>query len=310
MKKIGVIGSFVVDLTARTERLPQPGETVKGISFKAGAGGKGSNQAIAAARAGAKLRFSTKIGTDSFSQFCLDAIGKEENIDSSRIFKTEEHGTGTALISVSEVTGQNEIVVVPGASSAFDEKDIESLDSLLDGLDYLLLQLEINDDATEALIRKAYSKGIKIILNPAPAYNIASELYPMLYAVTPNETEAAFLTQLPCTCESEEKAIADHFHSLGVENVIVTIGKNGIFYSGEGGERRIPNYDLKPVDTTGAGDAFNGGLLAYLGKGFSLLEAARHAMVVSNISVTRYGTSSSMPYEDEIEEFIKNNGLL
>lgn len=310
MKKIGIIGSFVVDLTARTERLPRPGETVKGLSFRAGAGGKGSNQAIAAARQGAKLRFSTKIGNDSFSSFCRDAIGNEKNIDASWVFTTDEAETGTALISVSEETGQNEIVVVPGASCTYSDEDIKALDSMLDGLDYLLMQLEINNDATEKLIRKAYGMGIKVILNPAPAYQIAKDLYPMLYLVTPNETEAALLSGMKCTNEDEERAIASYFASLGVKNTIITIGRNGIFFSGEGTERRIPNYDLRPVDTTGAGDAFNGGLLAYLGEGMTLLEAARHAMAVSNISVTRHGTSASMPSREDVDELIGKYGLL
>ncbi len=310
MKRIGVIGSFVVDLTARCNKLPTKGETTKGKSFKAGAGGKGSNQAIAAARLGRDVLFSTKLGNDEYASYCLNAVNEEKNLDGEYIFKTDEASTGIALIAVSEESGDNQIVVVPGACETYNDEDIEKLEPLLNSIDILLLQLEINMDATEKLIKAAYKKAIKVILNPAPAAPLNEELYKYLYLVTPNESEAETLSGIKVNDEDSAEKASKWFIEKGVENVIITLGKKGAYLHTKNFNKLYKNYPLKAIDTTGAGDSFNGALLAYLSDEMSLEDAVSKAMAASNISVTRKGTSAAMPTEKDVEDLIKIYGLL
>lgn len=308
MKKVAVVGSFVVDLMARTPHLPEPGETVKGSFFKAGPGGKGANQAVAAKRAGSNLVFSTKLGTDSFAEIAYKSF-ENETISSEYIFKTEEAATGAALISVDETTSQNEIVVVLGACNTFSEEDLERLKPGLEGCEYLLLQLEINTDATEKLINWAYGQGIRVILNPAPVQELPKELYSKLYLVTPNEVEARILTGIACDNPEGCQKAADKFLEKGVKNVIITLGSRGIYLYDGSSQQVLENYDVKVLDTTGAGDAFNGGLLAGLSQGMTLKQATIYGNVVSNLAVTRLGTAPAMPTRDEIEAFIREKEI-
>lgn len=307
MEKIAIIGSFVVDLMGRAPHLPTPGETVKGSFFKMGPGGKGFNQAVAAHKAGGAIFFSTKIANDTFGNLALTKM-KEESMDTKYIFYSEDQGTGAALISVDATTGQNEILVVPGACSQFTEDNIAELDNLLNQCTYLLLQLEINTEATEQLIVKAYNKGCKIILNPAPVSKIDENLYKYLYLITPNEVEAQILSNLKCESIDDCRLISNYFYDKGIKNLIITLGKKGVYIKKENTKDIIlDNYKVPVVDTTGAGDAFNGGLVAGLSKGMELIEACKYANVVSNLSVTKLGTSTSMPTIEEIEEFMKLN---
>ena len=303
--KTAVVGSFIVDLMARTPHLPVEGETVKGSFFRMGAGGKGYNQAVAAAKAGADVVYSTKVGKDAFSSILYSTL-EENSIRNPLIFETSEASTGAALITVDEKTSQNEIVVVLGASATVTDDDIEKIMDSIRDAGYLLLQLEINTDALEKIILKAHERGIKIILNPAPYQLINESLYPLLYAVTPNEVEAACLAEMEYRAKDNAPAIAETIRNKGVENVIITLGKNGVYLLEENGEGQFfSNYDsIKVVDTTGAGDAFSGGLLCALGEGRSLSDAVAFANVVSNLSVSRLGTSTSMPTRDEIDSFM------
>lgn len=308
MKKVAVIGSFVVDLMARTPHLPEPGETVLGSFFRAGPGGKGSNQAIAAKRAGCNLAFSTKIGQDAFSAIALDAF-QRDGISQEYVFQDPLAPTAVALISVDEQTSQNEIVVVLGACSTFNSQDLSALDTMLDGCEYLLLQLEINADALEQIIRMAYAKGIRIILNTAPVQKIPEDLYPMLYLVTPNEVEARILTGVACEDPDGCEKVAQAFFRKGVENVILTLGKRGAYVNDRNQQVFLENYDVPVLDTTGAGDAFNGGLLAGLSQGMDLMRAAAYGNVVSNLAVTKLGTAPAMPTKEEIDTFLHRNGI-
>lgn len=308
MKKVAVVGSFVVDLMARTPHLPEPGETVMGSFFKAGPGGKGANQAAAAKKAGSDLIFSTKIGRDSFAEIAKDSF-ESNGISLEYVFENSQAPTGAALISVEETTSQNEIVVVLGACNTFNDEDIKKLEGALEGCEYLLLQMEINPDATEKLIRLANVMGIKVILNTAPVQELAKELYPMLDLVTTNEVEARILTGIPCDDLEGCRKAAQAFFDKGVEHVIITIGKRGVYYNDGMREELISNYDVPVVDTTGAGDAFNGGLLAGLSQGMDLLSAARYGNVVSNLAVTKLGTAPAMPSREEIQEFIKTHKI-
>ncbi len=305
--KTTVIGSFIVDLMARTPHLPVEGETVKGSLFRMGAGGKGYNQAVAAAKAGADVIYSTKVGNDSFADLLYSTLS-ENNLKDALIFKSEDTSTGVALISVDENTSQNEIVVVLGASATITDSDIEEIFDKIKGAEYLLLQLEINTDALEKIITRAHSENIKIILNPAPIQPISDYIYPLLYAITPNEVEAATLAGIGYEKKEDAVMIAEKIKAKGVSNVIITLGKNGVYLSDEGGENHyFDNYkSIKPLDTTGAGDAFSGGLLAALGEGKSLYDSVAFANVVSNLSVTKLGTSSSMPSREEIDAFLQS----
>lgn len=307
MKRIAVIGSFVVDLMARTPHLPVPGETVKGSFFRMGPGGKGYNQAVAAAKAGGNVFFSTKTGTDSFADILSDSM-KDFGISDSLVFHDKENGTGIALISVDEVTSQNEIVVVSGACGTITEEEVNQMFQHLDGVEYLLIQLEINLDAIEMIIERAYSKGIRIILNPAPVQPVSDSILAKLYAITPNEVEAQILSSIAYDRPSDCCRIADYFMARGVQNAVITLGSSGVYAKTEEEERFLSNYkDIAVVDTTGAGDAFSGGLLAALGKGYDFMDAVEYANVVSNLSVTRIGTSPAMPSAAEIDDFIRTH---
>jgi len=309
MRKIAIVGSYVADIMARTPHLPSLGETVKGSFFRIGAGGKGFNQAIASAKAGNKPLFITKIGNDHFGKMAIDML-HENGMDTSQIIISPTENTGIALISVDEQSGQNEIIVVPGASGTFSTEDIgKSLHSLKD-FDFLLVQLEINNDATLELIKQAKNLHINTILNPAPVQEIQDSLYDGLFLISPNEVEAQQLSGLSYNNDSDCTLIAEYFLKKGVQNVVITLGKRGAYLNTGKNEYFIDNYKVPVVDTTGAGDAFNGGLLAGLSKGMSVVSAFRYANVVANLSITKTGTSNSMPDEIEINEFISHNAVI
>jgi ribokinase len=306
--KVGIIGSFVVDLMARAPHLPEPGETVKGSLFKMGPGGKGFNQAIAAHRAGSELVFSTKLGKDDFSAIALDTL-KADGLSSEYVFTSPEAPTGIALISVDENSSQNEIIVVPGACNTYNAADVARLEAMVSGCAYLLLQLEINLDALEMAVDMAERLGVRVILNPAPVISLPEGLYKKLYMVTPNEVEARILTGVPCDDPEGCARAAAVFFDRGVRRVIITLGSRGVYVHDGEREWNFANYPVKILDTTGAGDAFNGGLLAALGKGMKLEEAAEYGNVTANLSVTKLGTTPSMPREKEIGAFVQERHI-
>ena len=283
-------------------------EIIDMTKVAAGPGGKGSNQAIAAKRAGCDLVFSTKLGEDSFAKIGWQAC-EMDKVSSEYIFTSKTVPTGAALISVDEITSQNEIIVILGANETFTSEELQKLDKALDGCEYLLLQLEINLDAVYQLVDIAASKNIKVILNPAPVQNIVPQIYKKLYMVTPNEVEAKILTGITYEKDEDCKKIADIFFEMGVKTVLITLGKRGVYVNDGTKEVFIDNYELPVVDTTGAGDAFNGGLLAGLGRGMDLFTAAAYGNVISNIAVTKMGTAPAMPYASEIDTFIAEYGL-
>lgn len=301
-KKILVFGSYVTDLTARADRLPLEGETVKGSSFYSGPGGKGSNQAVAAHRAGADVLLVTKLGRDSFGQNAKNFYAAE-GMRLEGILTDEVHETGAALILVDSVTAQNEIAVVLGACNHFDQYDMEIVHPLIQQADIVLTQLETNLDATEEVLRYAKLHGRKTILNPAPAHPLSDELLKSVDVITPNETEASLLTGIPVDSSRESvRRAATCFLKKGVGQVIITLGAAGVY--GTDGTRELfyPALDLGAVvDTTGAGDAFNGGFAAGLAQGYDFFEAIRYGSVVSGLAVTRQGTAPAMPSRQEIQ---------
>lgn len=306
MGKVTVFGSFVVDLMGRTPHLPVPGETVKGSMFKMGPGGKGFNQGVAAHKAGADVTMVTKLGKDSFANVALDAM-KELNMKQDYVFVTEEAETGCALILVDENTSQNEIVVLLGACNTITDDEVDSLTNILKDSEYLLTQLETNVSATNRVIDIAHKNHAKVILNTAPVQPIEDEVLKKVYLITPNEVEAEILTGIPVDSKENADKAADWFFEKGVENVLITLGGRGVYIATNEKREIIPAYHVEAIDTTGAGDAFNGGLVAALAEGKNLWEAAAFANALAAIAVQRLGTTPAMPTREEIEQFIKEN---
>jgi len=301
--KAAVFGSFVVDLMARSPHLPAPGETVRGSMFKMGPGGKGFNQGVAAHKAGADIAMFTKLGRDTFASVALDAMA-DIDLSDEHIFYSDDVPTGTALILVDEHSAQNEIIVIPGACATITAREVESIRHTLSECDYVLLQLEVNQDANEAVAKMACAYGTKVILNTAPYSPASDEFLSMCYMVTPNEVEAEAASGIPVTDLDSAKLAADYFHKKGVEAVVITLGSRGVFVSAEGICEIIPAYKVNAIDTTGAGDAFNGGLLTALLEGKPLCEAARFANALAALSVQKLGTTLSMPTRAEIDAFL------
>ena len=306
MKKIVVFGGFVVDLTARTQRLPVPGETVKGSTFKMGPGGKGSNQAVAAHRAGADITLVTKVGKDLFGKVATDFY-TSEGMDTSYVFEDDCIETGIALITVDENTAQNEIVVVSGACGNITDEDVEKVRNLIASAGILLLQLEVNNDALYKVIDIAHEAGVTIVLNPAPAAPLPDAVMAKIDIVTPNETEAQVLTGVKVETEADAKQAAAVFMEKGVKQVVITMGALGAFATDGVKSELVGRLDVNSIDTTGAGDAFNGGFVTALAEGKDLFTALRYGNVTGALSVTKLGTAPAMPYKEEIQAFYQKN---
>ena len=303
MGKAVVFGSFVVDLMARTPHLPIPGETVKGLVFKKGAGGKGFNQCVAAHKAGADVTMITKLGRDSFADEALNVM-KELNMPQDHLFFSEETETGIALILVDDNSSQNEIVIVPGSCNTITREEIQSIEDVFKDAEYVLMQLEVNQDANNLVEEIAQKYGCKVIINTAPYAPMTDEFLSKAFMVTPNEVEAEEITGVHVEDLESAKKAAKYFLAKGVKQVLITLGSKGVFVSANGREEIIPAYRVEALDTTGAGDAFNGGLLAALSKGQTIWEAVRFANALAALSVQRLGTTPSMPWLKEIEEFL------
>lgn len=302
-KKITVFGSFVVDLTSWADHLPVAGETAKGINFKLGPGGKGSNQAIAAKRADADVTLITKVGNDVFGKVALDFY-RDEKLDTSHVFIDNEIETGTALIMVDKYSGQNQILVVSGACDHITAEDIEkSMPSIMES-DIILLQLEINMDALEKVVDIAHSAGKTIVLNTAPAHQLSDSLLQKIDIITPNEIEAGILAGVPINEPQDAEKVAEILLNRGVKNVVITLGKHGVLVKTPDRQAFIPALIVEALDTTGAGDAFNGGFVAALAEDLDIFEAAHFGNAVAALSVTKLGTAPAMPHRNEIDDLL------
>jgi len=300
--KITVFGSFVVDLTGWAGHLPIAGETVFGENFKMGPGGKGGNQAVAAHRAGADVTFITKVGKDPFADIATNFY-KSEGMDTRYILTDGEKSTGIALICVDGHSGQNQILVVPGACTNFTDADIELIRPVIEQSDYLLVQFEVNMDALEKAMDIAKAKGVKIVLNTAPVRKVSKEFLCKADIITPNEMEAAGLLDMEISSESDAKKACDAFHAMGIGCAIITMGKAGVYASMNGEQRMIPSFKVDAVDTTGAGDAFNGAFITALAEGLDLFRAVEFGNKAGALCVTRMGTAPAMPFRREIDAF-------
>ena len=306
MNNIIVFGSFVVDLMSRAPHLPVPGETVKSLMFKMGPGGKGFNQGIAAHKAGGKVTMVTKLGNDAFANVALDMLN-EQNMSTEFVFRSEEAPTGAALIMVDENTSENSIMVAAGACDTFNDEDISKIEPIIKSSEIILTQLETNMDAVEKVIDIAYKNGVKVILNPAPIQPIKDELLKKIDIITPNEVEAEILTGIKISNTSDAYKSAKFFLDKGIKEVVITLGKNGVLAVTKQKQELFKNYNVNVVDTTGAGDAFNGGFVTALAEGKDIFEACRFGNVVANLAVTKLGTSVAMPTREEIDKFIEEN---
>lgn len=300
-KKILVVGSSNTDMVIRTERLPRPGETILGGTFLMNPGGKGANQAVAVARLGGQVAFVGKVGNDIFGHQALQLF-EEEGIDTSGLLSDPQHPSGVALITV-DAKGENCIAVASGANANLSPADMARAEALIDRAEWILMQLESPLDTVEYVARTAHAKGKKVILNPAPAPGgpLPSALFEHLYLITPNETEAEMLSGIPIQDRTSAEEAARRLTALGAKNVIITLGSKGaLVYSG-GEALLVPAFDVEVVDTTAAGDVFNGALAVALSEGRSLAEAARFACKASALSVGRLGAQSSVPYRNELD---------
>lgn len=297
--KIVVVGSFNTDLTSYMERMPRPGETVNGRRFVTGPGGKGSNQAVAAARLGAEVTFVGRVGQDVFAELALNTW-KKEGINTDFVVHDPEHSTGVAPIFVDD-SGENSIVVVLGANLAMQPSDVDAAAHIIAEADILLTQLEINYDIVAYALKVAKEKGVRTILNPAPAGTLPRDVLALADFMTPNETELEVLSgtsHLPVEEAARSLLVTDD------QTVIVTLGAQGARYVRKHESVRIPGFQVDVVDTTGAGDAFNGGLAVALAEGLSLQDAIRFANATAALCVTRPGTAPSMPYRNEVEALL------
>jgi ribokinase len=298
MTKILVIGSSNTDMIVKTERFPLPGETILGGNFFMFPGGKGANQAVAAARLGAEVCFICKVGGDIFGQKALDGFFNEK-IDTQYCIKAPDLASGVALIIVNEA-GENEIVVAPGANNHLTISDIDDSQAAITESEIILLQLETPIETVEYTINKAAKAGKKVVLNPAPAQSIKSEVYRSLFLITPNETEAKILTGIPVyDLESADHA-AQELLNKGVQNVIITMGSKGAFFKNTIEKIFVPAQNVKAIDTTAAGDVFNGALVVGISRGLGWQEAIKFANAAAGISVTRMGAQASAPYLTEL----------
>jgi ribokinase len=298
-----ILGIFNADAAYRAPRLPKLGETILGADFHLGPGGKGSNQAVAAARAGGDVHMLTRLGDDDFATMAR-AVWAEAGVNPHVIVDRDSH-TGSAFIFLQEGTGQNAIIVCAGAAGRISEGDVEANRALIEGAGVFLTQLEQPQAAAFAALRIARAAGVTTILNPAPAADLPDEMLALVDLLTPNESEAETLTGLPVTTLAEAEAAADALIARGVGAVIVTLGAQGVLWRKDGQSLHMPARAPGPVvDTTGAGDAFNGGLAVALSEGQAMADALAFGCAVAGISVTRHGAATAMPARAEVEALL------
>lgn len=297
-----VIGSSNTDLSINVERIPRSGETILGGEFFSTAGGKGANQAVAAARAGGAVTFIARVGQDVFGEKALAGF-VEVGINARYVVRDPTKASGTALIFVGK-NGDNCIAVSSGANGELSPADVHNARNAFRHARIVLLQLETPLKTVEAATKLAKFAGVPVILNPAPAQPLSSRLLRNVCLLTPNETETELLTGVRVINEATAAKAADKLRARGVQNVIITLGARGAFVAGKNVSCLIPGYKVKAVDTTGAGDAFNGTLAVTLAEGKSLLDAVRFACAAAAVSVTRFGAQVSLPVREEIEQML------
>ena len=303
---ICVFGIFVADICFFADSIPVAGQTILGDKYLIGPGGKGSNQAIAAARAGGEVSFISKVGRDNYADLAI-SLYKDSGINYDGLEIEENESTGSAGILINRKTGENAINVVPGAAGTIGKNLIDKNLNIIKNSKIFLTQLETPKDVTLYALKEAKSQNCITILNPAPSSEIPDDYFQFFDFFTPNETEASFYFNKPVKNEDDCKVAGNFFLEKGVKNILITLGEKGCYFKNSNEEFLMPASKLnKPVvDTTGAGDAFNGGLSVALSQNKTYKQSIEFANLVAGISVTREGAANSMPTKKEIEESIK-----
>jgi ribokinase len=305
MSKLVVLGSINADHVLQVTDFPRPGETVTGRGYRIVPGGKGANQAVAAARLGADIGFIARIGQDAIGAQMYTGF-QQDGMDVQGVSIDPQLPTGIAIIYVAD-HGENSIGISPEANGALTPEVVEQFKPLLLAADTLLLQLEVPLETVAAAISLAHANQVKVVLNPAPARPLSAELLAQVDLITPNQTETELLTGVPVTDARSAAAAAAQFHALGIPEVMITMGKAGVWYSNRGVGKLVPGFRVQAVDTTAAGDTFNGALLAQLQRNDDMDAAIRFAHAAAAISVTRPGAQTSIPTRREVEQFLASH---
>lgn len=304
---ITVIGANTIDYFNYSQRLPSPGETIVGEEMMIGPGGKGANQAVAAAKLGAPVCWLSKVGAlDRYKDMILDGV-KAVSIDASAVEEVEGVFCGAGFVTVNTQTGQNCITVLHGANAAITPEYIDAHREKILNAKICMAEFQIPVETAKYALTMAKEHGVMTICNPAPAAKIEDAFFPMIDIITPNEVEVRDITGIEVTdCSSAERA-AVYLHEKGVRNVVITMGGRGAYVSAEGTGRLIPSYTVQAVDTSGAGDCFNGALAYALHEGADLFAAAGFANAAAAVSVCRKGTMDSMPTLENVECFLREH---
>ncbi|MQS76724.1 ribokinase [Lactobacillus halodurans] len=305
MKKILVIGSFMTDLVVKADRFVEEGETIIGNSFNQFTGGKGANQAIAAARLGSNVEMIGELGKDSFGKDQIQSL-ENNNVKHDHVLFTGKAKSGVGNPQV-DASGNNRIVVVPGANLKLTPKNLEELSNTIQSADIIVLQLEIPFETVYKAIELGHKYHKQIILNPAPAADLNQDYASMVTYMTPNEHEAQMLTGIDTSTPDGIKKSASELLKQGYQNVIITIGDKGSYFVNKNVEIQISAYKVKAVDSTAAGDAFIGAFAYGLSRGNSIQDSLQYASAVSAIAVTKMGAQPSLPSKKEVDDFLKNN---
>jgi ribokinase len=309
-KPIVVVGSINLDLAVFASRNPRAGETILGTRFDLFTGGKGANQAVAAARLGHHVQMIGKLGNDAFADQLLQDLNGAD-VDTRAITRTSGP-SGVALIITTD-SGENRIIVVPGANNSLSPDDIERDCALIQNADIVLTQLEIPLETIDALTKLTSRHNVRLVLDPAPARELPADLLHKTDWITPNEGEAQFFTgsKTPPVSEVEMREVSEYFLGLGPRNVLLKLGERGAYLATQDGTRTfIPSFAVQAIDTTAAGDAFNGAFAVALVRGSLPADAARFASAVAAISVTRHGALPSMPTQAEVSLFLEKRSKI
>ena len=300
MGKVVILGVFVADTAYRADRMPKMGETILGNSFALGPGGKGSNQAVACARIGAETHMISKLGQDDFAKLALETWADAGVV--AHVDQVSTSYTGAAYIFIEEASGDNAIIIAPGAAALISAADIDAQAELIADGDVFVTQLEQPMDAAVRGLQIARAAGVTTVLNPAPAADLPEGMLALCDYVTPNETECEALTGVTVVTEADAEKASQALIELGVKTPIITMGEQGAYLHGHG---LVPSVNAGPVvETTGAGDAFNGAFAAALSEGMTPLRAVQYGCATAGISVTRKGTAPAMPTRDEVEKLL------
>ena len=301
--RILVVGSSNTDMIIKLDRIPRPGETILGGAFVIAAGGKGANQAVGAARAGGQVTFIARVGQDMFGEQAVAGLVKD-GINADHVTRDKTSPSGVALIFVAK-DGENSIAVAGGANANLSNADVRKAKAAFAGASVLVMQLETPLESVQAAADLAAKAGVRVILNPAPAQPLPDKLLKCVSILTPNETEAELLTGIAVSDAATAAAAAAKLCVRGVQTVIITLGARGAYVATESGGQLVPGFKVKAVDTTAAGDIFNGALAVAIAEGKPLELAVRFANAAAAISVTRLGAQPSAPTRREIERFLE-----